>query len=153
MVKQALHADVTYISSLCTVVCHTRHYDTNRWAVANATGHILTSALKRYVPESRRIEGSLFTSAIDVTLLWHSAGHRMVQHYEHTVEALSLRPRATAISTAPPPGTSLGSMATFLATPIASCRFLSTSFSTSCSHAVHQPDLLWRSLSARPANG
>mmetsp|Transcript_22306 Transcript_22306/g.26832 ORF Transcript_22306/g.26832 Transcript_22306/m.26832 type:complete len:222 (+) Transcript_22306:452-1117(+) len=45
--------------------------------------------------------------------------------------AFSARQRETAISQAPPPGQSLGSSITFLATPIASMRFLSTSFNTS----------------------
>mmetsp|Transcript_16990 Transcript_16990/g.50708 ORF Transcript_16990/g.50708 Transcript_16990/m.50708 type:complete len:257 (-) Transcript_16990:1009-1779(-) len=45
--------------------------------------------------------------------------------------ARSFRPRDTAISAAPPPGTKRGSATTLRATPMASCRFRSTSFSTS----------------------
>mmetsp|Transcript_37015 Transcript_37015/g.82278 ORF Transcript_37015/g.82278 Transcript_37015/m.82278 type:complete len:233 (+) Transcript_37015:882-1580(+) len=42
-------------------------------------------------------------------------------------DALSMRPRLTAISQAPPPGTRRGSMQMFRATPMASTRFRSTS--------------------------
>ena len=60
-----------------------------------------------------------------------------------TVFADCARLCETAISTAPPPGTNLGSKHTFLATPIASCKFLSTYVSYSCHYYLISIKLLF----------
>jgi len=55
-------------------------------------------------------------------------GHYMAPS---TFDAFSCNLHASSISKAPPPGARTGFTTTFLATPRASCRFLSISFKTS----------------------
>jgi len=55
-------------------------------------------------------------------------GHYIVPSTE---DAFSRRRQASSISRAPPPGASMGLTTTFLATPRASCKFLSISLRTS----------------------